>query len=116
VTSASVRAAIAGRLKGNYFTMRLDETRRVLENVPWVARASVRRIWPDRLHVTLVEHRALGVWDDGRLLSDSGELFVANPRRRRSTDRCPRSKAPNRSRAMPRGATTSSRRCSPRSA
>lgn len=79
VTSASVRAAIAGRLKGNYFTMRLDETRRVLETVPWVAQASVRRIWPDRLHVTLVEHRALGVWSDGRLLADSGELFVANP-------------------------------------
>lgn len=79
VTSASVRAAIAGRLKGNYFTMRLDETRRVLEAVPWVAQASVRRIWPDRLHVTLVEHRALGVWSDGRLLADSGELFVANP-------------------------------------
>ena len=79
VTSASVRAAIAGRLKGNFFTMRLDETRRVLEAVPWVAQASVRRIWPDRLHVTLVEHRALGVWSDGRLLADSGELFVANP-------------------------------------
>ena len=79
VTSASVRAAVAGRLKGNYFTMRLDETRRVLETVPWVAQASVRRIWPDRLHVTLVEHRALGVWGDGRLLSDAGELFVANP-------------------------------------
>ena len=79
VTSASVRAAIAGRLKGNYFTMRLDETRRVLETVPWVSQASVRRTWPDRLHVTLVEHRALGVWNDGRLLSDAGELFVANP-------------------------------------
>lgn len=79
VTSASVRSAIAGRLRGNYFTMRLDETRRVLESVPWVARASVRRVWPDRLLVTLVEHRALGVWADGRLLSDAGELFVANP-------------------------------------
>jgi cell division protein FtsQ len=79
VTSASVRAAVAGRLKGNYFTMRLDETRRVLERVPWVAHASVRRVWPNRLLVTLVEHRALGVWDDGRLLSDVGELFVANP-------------------------------------
>ncbi len=79
VTSASVRAAVAGRLKGNYFTMRLDETRRLLETVPWVAHASVRRVWPDRLLVTLVEHRALGVWDDGRLLSDAGELFVANP-------------------------------------
>jgi cell division protein FtsQ len=79
VTSASVRAAIAGRLKGNYFTMRLDETRRVMERVPWVAQASVRRVWPDRLLVTLVEHHALGVWNDGRLLSDAGLLFVANP-------------------------------------
>lgn len=79
VTSASIRAAIAGRLKGNYFTMRLDETRRLLEGVPWVAQASVRRVWPDRLLVTLTEHRALGVWNDGRLLSDTGELFVANP-------------------------------------
>jgi cell division protein FtsQ len=79
VTSASVRTALAGRLKGNFFTMRLDDTRRLLETVPWVANASVRRVWPNRLLVTLTEHRALGVWDDGRLLSDGGDLFVANP-------------------------------------
>jgi len=78
VTAASIRAALAGRLAGNYFTMRLDETRRLLETVPWVAQASVRRVWPNRLQVTLREHRALGAWDDGRLLSDRGELFVAN--------------------------------------
>ena len=79
VTASSVRTALAGRLRGNYFTMRLDETRRLFETVPWVADASVRRVWPDRLLVTLTEHRALGVWGDGRLLSDRGELFVANP-------------------------------------
>ena len=79
VTAASVRAALAGRLRGNYFTMRLDDTRRLFETVPWVAQASVRRVWPDRLIVTLTEYRALGVWEDGRLLSDRGELFVANP-------------------------------------
>jgi cell division protein FtsQ len=78
VTAASLRAVVAGRLKGNYFTMTLDETRRLLESVPWVARASVRRVWPNRLRVTLVEHRPLGVWEDGRLLSDDGQLFVAN--------------------------------------
>jgi cell division protein FtsQ len=79
VTASSVRAALAGRLRGNYFTLRLDDTRRLFETVPWVAEASVRRVWPDRLMVTLTEHRALGVWEDGRLLSDRGELFVANP-------------------------------------
>ena len=79
VTALSVRSALVGRLRGNYFTMRLDDTRRLFETVPWVAAASVRRVWPDRLLVTLTEHRALGVWEDGRLLSDRGELFVANP-------------------------------------
>ena len=79
VTAASVRTALAGRLRGNYFTLRLDDARRLFETVPWVAEASVRRVWPDRLLVTLTEHRALGVWEDGRLLSDRGELFVANP-------------------------------------
>ncbi len=79
MTALSVRTALAGRLRGNYFTMRLEDTRRLLEMVPWVAQASVRRVWPDRLLVTLTEHRALGVWEDGRLLSDRGELFVANP-------------------------------------
>ena len=62
-------------------TSRCGSTTRadLFETVPWVAAASVRRVWPDRLVVTLTEHRALGVWEDGRLLSDRGELFVANP-------------------------------------
>lgn len=78
VSGAAVRAAVAGRLRGNFFTMSLDEAQRVFETVPWVAAASVRRAWPDRLVVTLTEHRALGVWGDGRILSDEGRLFVAN--------------------------------------
>jgi cell division protein FtsQ len=78
VSAASVRAATAGRIRGNFFTVRLDEVRSAFEAVPWVAAASVRRAWPDRLVVTVLEHRALGLWSDGRLLSDSGRLFVAN--------------------------------------
>jgi cell division protein FtsQ len=78
VSQAALRTAVAGRLAGNFFTMRLDEARRVFETVPWVAGASVRRVWPNRLVVTLTEHRALGVWSDGRVLSDQGRLFVAN--------------------------------------
>lgn len=81
VTAASIRTALAGRLTGkqrNYFTLSLDDARRLFETVPWVTHASVRRVWPNRLRVTLAEYRALGVWADGRLLSDRGELFVAN--------------------------------------
>ena len=78
VNANAVRAAAVGRLSGNFFTMRLEDARRVFESVPWVAAVSLRRAWPDRLVVTLTEHRAIAVWDDGRLLADSGQLFVAN--------------------------------------
>jgi cell division protein FtsQ len=82
VSIAAVRAALRGeggtKLRGSYFTLRLDEARRIFESVPWVADVSVRRAWPNKLILTLSEHRALGTWGDGRLLSETGSLFVAN--------------------------------------
>jgi len=79
VSRAAVREAIAGRLQGNFFTMRLAQARRAFEAIPWVAAASVRRVWPDTLVVTLVERHAIGLWSDGRVVSDSGQLFDVNP-------------------------------------
>jgi cell division protein FtsQ len=79
VSRAQIRNAIAGRLAGTFFTLRLGQARAAFEAIPWVASASVRRVWPDRLVVHLVERRALGVWSDGRVLSDDGQLFDGNP-------------------------------------
>ncbi len=83
VSVAVVRSALRGDgrtpLRGGFFTLRLDDARRVFETVPWVAGVSVRRAWPNGLIVTFTEHRALGTWGDGRLLSEAGVLFVANP-------------------------------------
>jgi cell division protein FtsQ len=79
VSRANLRAAVAGRLAGNFFTMRLADTRAAFESIPWIASVSVRRVWPDRLVVRLVERRALGLWSDGRVLSDAGQLFAGNP-------------------------------------
>jgi len=78
VTAAAARNALKGRVGGTYFTAPLEQVRRAAESMPWVAQATVRRVWPDRLRITLREHRALGVWNDGRLLADDGRLFVAN--------------------------------------
>ncbi|HXY06146.1 MAG TPA: FtsQ-type POTRA domain-containing protein [Burkholderiaceae bacterium] len=78
VSRAQVRSAITGQLFGNFFTMRLADSRVAFETIPWVASASVRRVWPDRLVVKLIERRAVGTWSDGRVLSDAGLLFAAN--------------------------------------
>ena len=78
VTPAAVRAAVAGRLEGNFFTVDLDQARQVFESVPWVRRASVRRQWPNGLVVQVEEQQAMSLWNENRLLNIYGEPFTAN--------------------------------------
>ncbi len=73
-----LRATIAQRIHGSFFSINLEEVRAVIETVPWVRRAQVRRVWPNRLVVAIEEHRPLALWEDGRLVNTYGELFSAN--------------------------------------
>ena len=82
---SGVRTGALPRLEGNFFSIDLDAARAAFEQVPWVRKAVVRRVWPNRLAVTLEEHEAVAVWDgDGqrndRLVNTHGEVFDA-PRR-----------------------------------
>ena len=78
----TIRANAGPRLAGNFFSVDLDGARAAFETVPWVRRAVVRRVWPDRLLVRLEEHHAAALWqgEDGaeRLVNSHGEVFDAN--------------------------------------
>jgi len=74
---AAIEAAIRSHLAGNFFSVDVGALRAGLEQVPWVRAASVRRIWPDRLEVSLEEHVALARWGDEALVSVRGERFAA---------------------------------------
>jgi cell division protein FtsQ len=79
--AVTLRANVAPRLSGNFFTIDLADTRRVFESVPWVRHAVVRREFPNRLRVTLEEHQASAYWGEegeSRLLNTFGEIFEAN--------------------------------------
>jgi cell division protein FtsQ len=78
VSPSVLRTIVQRDLRGNFFATGLDEVRQVFESVPWVRRASVRRVWPDGLLVDIEEHRPLALWSDGRLVNTFGELFSAN--------------------------------------
>jgi cell division protein FtsQ len=87
----TIRANATPRLAGNFFSVDLQHSRAAFESVPWVRRAVVRRVWPDRLVVRLEEHRPAALWggedasadaaevaDTGRLVNSHGEVFDAN--------------------------------------
>jgi cell division protein FtsQ len=79
--AVTLRANVAPKLDGNFFTVDLAKTRGAFEAVPWVRRALVRREFPNRLKVVLQEHQVAAYWGsegDSRLLSALGEVFEAN--------------------------------------
>ncbi|MEN9629883.1 MAG: hypothetical protein RJA10_3111 [Pseudomonadota bacterium] len=82
INAETLRVTAAPRLSGNYFSADLAKARAAFEAVPWVRRATVRRVWPDRLVVRIEEHRAAALWQgddrDDRLVNAQGEVFTAN--------------------------------------
>jgi cell division protein FtsQ len=79
--AVTLRANVAPRLRGTFFTVDLAETRAAFETVPWVRRAVVRRSFPNRLDVALQEHQAAAFWGaegSSQLLNSFGEVFEAN--------------------------------------
>ncbi len=79
--AVTLRANVAPRLSGTFFSIDLDRTRLAFEAIPWVRKAVVRRDFPNRLKVVLQEHQALAYWGlerESRLVNSLGEVFEAN--------------------------------------
>ena len=80
-SALTLRANVAPRLAGNFFTVNLASARDAFEAVPWVREAVVRREFPNRLRVQLQEHRPVALWgseSESRMVNSYGEVFEAN--------------------------------------
>jgi len=73
---SEIEAALYNRVSGNFFSVDVEGVRAALERLPWVRRAAVRRVWPDRLEATLEEHVALARWGENALVNTHGERFA----------------------------------------
>ncbi|QNP47734.1 cell division protein FtsQ/DivIB [Diaphorobacter aerolatus] len=76
----SLRANVAPRLMGNFFTLNLRQAKEEFENVPWIRSAQVRRDYPNGLAVEIEEHKARAFWGaegSPTLVNNFGEVFEA---------------------------------------
>lgn len=75
-TNADIRETLARlpNLKG-YFGQNIQEIEQVLRQIPWVKDVVVRKMYPDRLGIGLVEYRPVAVWNELNFLSDQGIVF-----------------------------------------
>jgi cell division protein FtsQ len=63
---------------GGFFSVDVAAVAAAADDAPWVKQVLVRRVWPNKLVVEIVGHRAVARWGDGGLLSDGGEVFAAS--------------------------------------
>ncbi len=74
-TRAAAKEALT-KLRGGFFALDLVAARDAFQQLPWVRRAEIRRVWPGRLAIVLEEHRAAAAWNDRALLNTHGEVFA----------------------------------------
>jgi cell division protein FtsQ len=75
---AYLETVIREELKGTFFTLSLADAQVALRRVPWVKSVALRRRWPDRLEVAVVEHEPLARWNESALVDRDGEVFSAD--------------------------------------
>jgi cell division protein FtsQ len=71
----ALEETIAEHISGGILTQDLAALKADVEALPWIHRAAVRRIWPDRIEVTVSEHEAVARWGENGLVTADGIVF-----------------------------------------
>tara|TARA_B100000989_G_scaffold267455_1_gene221542 strand:+ start:36179 stop:36802 length:624 start_codon:yes stop_codon:yes gene_type:complete len=59
-----------------FFAMKMNKIKHHVEQLPWVAKADVKRVWPDKLVIHINEKQAAANWNKDSILTNSGEVFT----------------------------------------
>ncbi len=76
--SEEVRQALTAEPLGSFFTADVDDLRRRVEQLPWMQKVSIRKVWPDKLSVYVTEHKPVAMWNGDRLINQHQEVFRAD--------------------------------------
>ncbi|MCG8910579.1 cell division protein FtsQ/DivIB [Pseudomonas nitroreducens] len=94
ISQAAVQQRISPYVSASFFTIDLAGMRQELEQMPWIAHAEVRRVWPDQVVVRLDEQLPIARWGDEALLNNQGQAFA--PREVANYEHLPRLSGPQR--------------------
>ncbi len=73
----AIEARLAPRLSAGFLATDLSDLRQELESLPWVYKVNIRKRWPSKIEVYLVEQRPLARWGDTGYLNHEGQFFAA---------------------------------------
>jgi cell division protein FtsQ len=66
----------APALHTGFFSFNAEALQEQLTALPWVKTVEIRRVWPDRLKITIIEQKAAAVWNYKKLVNQDGDIFA----------------------------------------
>ncbi|MGB1310347.1 MAG: cell division protein FtsQ/DivIB [Leucothrix sp.] len=73
----SLQPIIEPYVATNLFLLEAKELETELEFNSWIYSASLTKLWPDRLRITIHEERPIAFWGDDSMLNEFGEIIDA---------------------------------------
>lgn len=70
-----IQSIVVDAIDGGFFSCDMQKLRKAVLAMPWVEDVSIRRVWPDRLSMTVTEQVPLARWGDDALISVNGGVF-----------------------------------------
>lgn len=78
IDTKTLESQLQPYLGQGFFILDIDAIQTRISQRPWVENASVRRIWPNQIYVSIEEKQAVARWDEKQLLSAQGKIFPAS--------------------------------------
>ncbi len=75
VSAEQLRASMTPLIDDSFFTIDLQELGAAARRISWVSSVSIQKNWPDTVTVTIEEFSPIAHWNQGQLISKSGEVF-----------------------------------------
>ncbi|MCP4188080.1 MAG: FtsQ-type POTRA domain-containing protein [Gammaproteobacteria bacterium] len=61
-----------------FFSLDIHAVQKVLSDKSWADSVSIRRVWPDRLEINIIEKKPVARWSKNQLLSDKAMVYDAD--------------------------------------
>lgn len=78
ISDAELEQARQDSITGNIFSVNLNKIKARFEQIVWVEKVEVSRVWPDTIAVRIIERQPLALWNDTQLIDTQGKVFDAS--------------------------------------
>ncbi len=76
ISKSEVKEILLPLVKTGFFSADIEAIKEAVEQMPWVDKVSVKRVWPDAIDIKVYEQAAVARWGNNSLLNVRGEVFT----------------------------------------